>query len=358
MGLSSFFSISCIALLQQVEERPANGVKGGRVHQELRIFIYEEFEEESEHETYEQLFPVEVPYGAGGVSGKITLMSGCKWRKKDPTLPASLAFPLLPQEDDPRDPPRRDPPPRNPPPFWDPPPPMFPDPWKPQIPNYYATPQPLTLTMQFNPMTTNIKVGSGSVFNAAALNTQGTQISNQPEGGVVVTPGNPPQPPPPPPPTKGIFGGSDSDEGDDTDTPLLVGPEFALPLKADVTEWEHLGWMPEATNLCLYGHALFGEMRIFDSSVDVSLYGVGPRFGLPIVREGWLLVDALLSVGPAFLHTDIGDTVGLNFATGLGAQLKILGSLSFRASAEFRGYFAPDVNAHGPSFNLGLNMGW
>jgi hypothetical protein len=99
-------------------------------------------------------------------------------------------------------------------------------------------------------------------------------------------------------------------------------------------------------------------MKIFNSSVDVSLYGIGPRFGVPLTRESWLLVDALISAGPAFLHTDIGDTAGLDFAAGLGAQLRIAGTLSFMASAEYRGYFAPDVDAHGPSFNFGFNLGW
>ena len=340
-----------------------------RIRQELRVFIYEEFDEESEHEEYEQLFPVEVPFGtrgaAGGVSGKITLMSGCKWRKKEPTLPASLAFPLLPQDDEPgRDLPRRDPP-REPPPFWELPPPRIPPPWIPSMPTTYYN-QPVTLTLQVNPLTTNIRVGSGSLFNANALNTQGSQIVNpSPGGGIVPQPGDPLNPPTPPnpgtklqdPAAKGILGG-DSDSSDDTDTPLLVGPEMAVPIKADVTDWGFFEWLPPSTSLSLYGHALFGEMEIFDSPVDVSLYGLGPRFGLPLVREPWLLIDGLVSAGPAFMHTDIGDTAGMDFSTGLGAQLNLAGTLSFMASAEFRGYFAPDVNAYGPSFNFGFNLGW
>lgn len=333
-----------------------------QIQQELRVFIYEEFDEENDHEEYEQLFPVEVPFGtlgaAGAVRGKITLMSGCKWRKKEPTLPLSLAFPLLPQDGEPR----RNPPPHEPP--WEQPPP--PRTWPPLTPpNYYN--QPLTLTLQVSALTTNIRVGSGSLFSANVLNTQGSQIADPTSGGgIVPQPGDPQDPPPPPnpgtklqdPAAKSILGGGGSDDADDSDTPLLVGPELAMPLKADVTEWRVLRWLPESTSLSLYGHALFGEMKIFNSSIDVSLYGLGPRFGLPFVREPWLRIDGLVSAGLAFLHTDIGDTAGLDFATGLGAQLNIVGTLSFLASLEYRGYFAPDVDAHGPSFNFGLNLGW
>jgi hypothetical protein len=231
--------------------------------------------------------------------------------------------------------------------------------------NYYN--QPLTLTLQVNPLTTNIRVGSGSLFSASLLNAQGTQITNPPlGGGIVPQPGDPQNPPPPPnpgtklqdPAAKGILDSGGGDEGDDSDTPLLVGPEMTMPLKADVTEWGIFRWLPASTSLSLYGHALFGEMKIFNSSIDVSLYGLGPRLGLPLVWEPWLRIDGLISAGPAFLHTDIGDTAGLDFATGLGAQLNIIGTLSFMASLEYRGYFAPDVDAHGPSFNFGLNLGW
>ncbi len=373
-------TVSCFAFLVGLcataraqdfpSERKGGGSWGSRIHQELRVFIYEEFDEESEYEEYEQLFPVEVPFGTrgatGGVSGKFTLMSGCRWRKKEPTLPASLAFPLLPQEDEARrDLPHRDPP-QDPPPPWKFPPTEIPPSWTPLIPTNYNN-LPLTLTLQMNPLTTNIRVGSGSVFNLNALNSQGSQIVNLPPGGgIVPQPGDPLNPPPPPnpgtklqdPAAKGILGGGDSDNSDDSDTPLLVGPEMALPVKADVTEWGVFEWLPASTSLSVYGHALFGEMKIFERPLDVSLYGVGPRFGLPIVRESWLLIDGLVSSGPAFLHTDIGDTAGVDVATGLGAQLNLAGTLSFMASAEFRGYFAPDVNAYGPSFNLGLNLGW
>jgi hypothetical protein len=155
-----------------------------------------------------------------------------------------------------------------------------------------------------------------------------------------------------------VSGGGASGTFTDSDTPFLYGPELAVPLKADITEWGAARWLPEGTGFNVYGHVLVGTLSIFDTHVKATLFSVGPQLTFPLVRDHPVFVNATLSAGPGILHTEIGTTTGLDLAAGVSAQVYLVGNLALTLSAEYMGFFTGDVKAHGPVLNFGLNYSW
>lgn len=204
-----------------------------------------------------------------------------------------------------------------------------------------------------------LQVESGGTFDADLLSPAGSPISSGGGGGYGGIPGGSvPDPGAPPPPTKPSWLGSDSDEADDTDTPFLMGPELAIPLKGDVTEWSLFRWLPEHSGLNLYGHILVGELEIFEDTLDIELYGVGLGLTAPLLTANPFLVSATTGLGVGFLRTDIGDTAGLEASIGLQGVLFFTKNLSLVVGVEYMGFFASEVTASGPAANLGLNLSW
>lgn len=321
-----------------------------RVRHELRVYVFEELDEENEHERYEQAAPLELPFLTRGPSGsveqRVSLHSACRWRTPRPSLSASSAFPWLPDGA----PPAQDGGP------WESTPPPAPR-FREDFPARGTQTVPLELTLRFHTYTTRMKTGGGSTFDLDPLTTTGTPIGPPPPTGTPFVPGPPGSPPPPPPVTKSVFGDGGAEDADNSSSPYLMGPELGVPLKTDVSEWDALRWLPEGSGLSLYAHVLFGDMLAFDQAFEVTLYGAGPRLGIPLLA-GALSADLRCSAGPAFLSSDLGDTAGADVAAGAGARLRLVGTLSLVASAEYRGFFAPDLRAYGPSFNLGVDWDW
>lgn len=153
-----------------------------------------------------------------------------------------------------------------------------------------------------------------------------------------------------------LFGGSGSHEDEDSDRPLLAGPQIDVPLKGDVTEWEVASWMPEGTSLHLYARALFGKMEVFDLEADLERYSIGPRLLVPLLTLGEFSAGASLSAGPSFLKTDIGDAVGFETAGGIRGQLLILDHVSLVGSIDLSAYASENVFSWGPSYNIGITL--
>ena len=116
--------------------------------------------------------------------------------------------------------------------------------------------------------------------------------------------------------------------------------------------------MPEETSLRLYARALFGTFEVFDTPTSLQLYGLGPRLSIPFVKTGSLEGAVVVSAGPAFLHTGIGDAVGFDGGIGLRLEQFFAASASFVAAVEANLYFSRNVAAFGPVINLGLNLSW
>lgn len=160
------------------------------------------------------------------------------------------------------------------------------------------------------------------------------------------------------PSSKPALFGASSDSTSSSDVPYLYGPDLDLVVASDVTAWRPLRWLPEGTSFHLYGRALFGTMEVFDTSTSLQLYGVGPRLGVPVATIGGLAVEAVLSAGPAFLHTGIGDAVGFDGGLGIQLQHRFSDAFTFIAAVEANLYFSENVTAFGPVVNLGFNLGW
>jgi hypothetical protein len=141
--------------------------------------------------------------------------------------------------------------------------------------------------------------------------------------------------------------------GEDSDTPILSGPELDVVLLQDVASW-----LPESTSLHLLGRALFGKMELFDIDTDVQLYAIAAGLGVPIIDAGSFRLEGSLSAGPGFLKTDMGDAVGLSGATGLRVRQELTSNLSLFGVAEIEIFRAKQTSALGPAFNFGFNLAW
>lgn len=392
--------------------------RGSNALQELHVLWFQEHDEEKEHEEYWQPYSDSRVFRAHGRGGftttRFSFNSGSRWRTKDPSVPPPLpTIPSIPAQTE-----------SIPPPPWEPPP-WRPPPFKPNgvpanVPSLTTIPEiptsipeiptttrtittspqetiterpittlpsttttttlpSITFSVRVNPIKMKLNIGSGSIFQAQALNAVGSPVTTPGggNGGGGIVPGPIPQPPPPPPPiTKPLptsisddsvavpsskstsLLGNDSDPSDDSDSPLLYGPELALPLKGDVTEWGAFRWLPTGTSMNLYGHFLMGDMEISNETVDVELMGVGLRFVAPLINESPFYLGVTVYLGPGFLKTNIGNTAGFDGGAGLQAILFFTPSFSLQATLEGTLFLAPDATALGPAFNVGLNLDW
>jgi hypothetical protein len=215
----------------------------------------------------------------------------------------------------------------------------------------------LNFSLRASPLRFTVGSGASIVSNSSRIDPgtygQTTTTPVQP----TETGGDLPPPPPPQPTKPSWLGGSDS-ANEDSDSPLLAGPELEAVLFQDVTGWRPASWLPEGTSLCLYARFLAGEMELFGEDADLTMWSFGPRLKVPFLRAGALDLQASLFAGPAFVDTDLGDAVGFNGGAGAWAELKLTGSIALVLAAEAELFAADDTSAFGPPFNFGLNVGF
>ena len=156
----------------------------------------------------------------------------------------------------------------------------------------------------------------------------------------------------------GLFGGGDSNSADGYDAPFLYGSDLDYVAAPDVTAWSPTSWLPEGTSFHLFARLLFGPLEIADVETDLQMYSTGPRLSVPLMRWGALELDTTLSVGPAYLHTGIGDAIGIDGGIGLRLSQFFSRSFSFIAEIEANYFRSSNVTAYGPVLNLGFNLSW
>ena len=214
-----------------------------------------------------------------------------------------------------------------------------------------ATPPPVSqapfhLAFQFRVLDFTVIADQITVFNA-----DGTLRDDPYDGGLFekIKPGR-----------KSSYLGGDGGSGtvDDSDSPFLVGPELAYPLKEDVSEWGLLEWLPEGSALRIYGRALYGEMEVFQFETDLEIYSLGLGLSIPVVTASPFSLAATMSAGPSWLRTDFGNVMGLDAGVGLAGRLALGRSLGLTASVEETGFFAEDVSALGPALSFGFDLSW
>jgi hypothetical protein len=145
-----------------------------------------------------------------------------------------------------------------------------------------------------------------------------------------------------------IFGGGGGGSDTNSDAPFLYGPDLDLVLAPDLA----------GASLRVFARALFGSFEVFDTPTTLQLYGIGPRLTVPLVKTGSLEAALVVSAGPAFLHTGIGDAVGFDGGVGVRLETFFSATASFVAAVEGNLYFSRNVSALGPVVNLGLNLSW
>lgn len=157
----------------------------------------------------------------------------------------------------------------------------------------------------------------------------------------------------------GPFFDGDPGDLDDGDTSLIWGPELAVPLKEDVTEWEVGSWLPQGSSLGFYARVLFGELEIFGvGDIDLELYSVGLRLTVPLVHPSEFALGAYVAAGPAFLRTDVGDALGFDAGVGLEAGYGLSQSVTLVGAVELNAFVSENVFAYGPAFTFGLIVGF
>jgi hypothetical protein len=145
-----------------------------------------------------------------------------------------------------------------------------------------------------------------------------------------------------------IFGGGGAGSETGSDAPFLYGPDLDVVLLPDVA----------GTSLGVFARALFGSFEVFDTPTTLQLYGIGPRLSVPLLKTGSLEGALVVSAGPAFLHTGIGDAVGFDGGVGFRLEASFAATVSFVAAVEANLYFSRNVSALGPVVNVGLNLSW
>lgn len=268
-----------------------------RVQSDVRVIIEESPEGDFDHDYYEQFAPVEHATGAGALRSRIWYRTVCR-----------------PQDED-------------------------------RAPIFLAAPRPsppqMTLSGTFGaPRLTVTSTGNFSVTTTTVTGRDRTDP-------IITKPSSKPA----------IFGAS-SGSSSNSDAPYLYGPDLDLLVASDLSSWHPTRWVPERTALHLYGRALFGTFEVFDTPASLQLYGVGPRLSVPVATVGGFNVDAVVSAGPAFLRTGIGDAVGFDGGIGLQLEHKFSDAVSFVAAVEANLFFSENVTAFGPVVNLGFNLGW
>ena len=170
--------------------------------------------------------------------------------------------------------------------------------------------------------------------------------------------GIPREDPGPGPTTRSILSRPGSDGLDDDDRGPMSGPELTVPLARDLSGWRPASWLPERTELQVYGRMLSGDMEVFGVESDLTLYSVGPRLLVPLATASWVKVGATASVGPAWLDTDIGEAWGVEANAGVRADVPLVGSVSFVAAGEIGVFAADEFRSWGPGLNVGITMAW
>ena len=155
-----------------------------------------------------------------------------------------------------------------------------------------------------------------------------------------------------------LGGGSEAGYSDDSDSSVLYGPEFSVPIKEDLAEWDVTSWMPSGSSFGVRARLLFGEFEVFGRESDLELYSLGPTLGVPILAEREATVHAVLTAGPAFLRTDIGDALGVDVGASLESEIPITGNLGIVAGIGVNLFFAENVHTWGPAVNVGLSLAW
>ncbi len=362
--------LGCL-LLQALPAADREPSPSRRLHAEVNVRYRQQIEEERKIAEYRQREPVDQPLefasGRGRFSGRFRFESECEAPPPDQEQEGFGLPPGQPAQDLNR---RRD--------DW-PPPPW--DPWNPGNPPPFEFPgrsfdsvnvrnipvrTTMTLTGRVSKLLFNVSLQSSTVSelrNDPAVTGAGA-ASTPPAaggGGGSVTP---PPPSPTPGPTRLAATTSSSPQtsaglGDeDSDAPLMAGPELSVPLSPDLSRWSALGWVPAGTSLGFSARALFGTIEVFETRADAELYGLGLGLRVPLLRWGGFQTEAGFFGGPGYLHTDFGDAWGFNGGAGLHLSLGLVKGCAVAASVEAEWFEGDGVSAWGPSVNLGLNLGW
>ncbi|HXG63248.1 MAG TPA: hypothetical protein VNO22_17895 [Planctomycetota bacterium] len=179
---------------------------------------------------------------------------------------------------------------------------------------------------------------------------------------VTVDGGDREDPPVPPGPTKSLsdFGDPGESETSDSARPRLHGPSLSLPVKADVTEWGFLDWLPAGTSLELQVRALFGTVDVLGVSSDAAFYSAAPRLFLPVfsLDRPALVGGVAVSAGACWLRTDVGRAAGVEGALGLHARCFVAGGLSVNLGVDVNAFASESVFAWGLLPTLGINVAW
>ena len=186
------------------------------------------------------------------------------------------------------------------------------------------------------PLSLSVAVGAPRIRVTTTSGLSTTTINGRPRNDPIIS-------------TKpAIFGGGGAGSDTSSDAPFLYGPDVDLILAPDV----------EGTSLRIFARALFGSFEVFDTPTFLQLYGMGPRLTVPVLRTGSLEAAVIVSAGPAFLHTGIGNAVGFDGGVGFRLEQVLAPACSFVAAVEGNLYFSKNVSALGPVINLGLNLSW
>ncbi len=273
----------------QVSEPRDSQESPKRIHTEVHVYIEEEFDEEREHEEYEQAHPVEhsvrVEGAQGRATGRVSYFTRCRFRPED-QVPAPLSpLPLV------------------------------------------------SIGGKLGPIEVKVKADP---FISVIGHIRQDPIATKP----------------------GLFGDGGSGGEEDSDRPILYGPDLDFLLLRDVTGWGPVRWLPESTSLHLYARALFGQFEVFDVESDLELYSAGLRLSIPLARADLVSVAAAVSAGPGFMRTDIGEAAGFESSAGLQGEFFITRRLSLLASIDASVFVSDGFFSWGPGFNAGLNIAW
>ncbi|HVE40903.1 MAG TPA: hypothetical protein VNM14_13495 [Planctomycetota bacterium] len=286
--------IYALTILCLLQEPPEPAPRRRSVRSEVRVLIEESPEGDYEHEYYKQPWPVEHRAVAGRSSSSVWYRTVCR-----------------PQEDEDR--------------------------------------RPIFAPMRTSPtLPLSLSVAAGvprlSVTTTSGFST--TTVNGRPRNDPIIS-------------TKpALFGGGGGGSDTNSDAPFLYGPDLDLVLASDVSAWRPARWMPEGSSIRLFARALFGSFEVFDTPTTLQLYGIGPRLTVPVLKTGSLEAALVVSAGPAFLHTGIGDAVGFDGGVGIRLEQSFGATVSIVAAIEGNLYFSKNVSALGPVVNLGINLSW
>ncbi len=197
------------------------------------------------------------------------------------------------------------------------------------------------LTSPTVPLSLSLAVGAPRISVTTTSGFSTTTVNGRPRNDPIIS-------------TKAaLFGGGGAGSDTSSDAPFLYGPDLDLVLLSDPARWT-----PQGTSLRIFARALFGSFEVFETPTSLQLYGIGPRLTVPVVKTASLEAALVVSAGPAFLHTGIGDAVGFDGGVGIRLEQSFGATLSIVAALEGNLYFSKNVSALGPVVNLGVNLSW